>query len=145
VPAHITLVFPFAPAVRLDRSVVASLAEILGGVTAFEFELQGPARFPTTLYLVPEPASDFVCLTEAIAGRFPEYPPYEGAFDSVVPHLTVAHGDDAVLSEAEADVRHLLPIRSAAREVFLLEEVEPDWGRWQVHSRLSLGGEPPSR
>ncbi len=31
-----------------------------------------------------------------------------------------------------------LPIRSVAREALLLEEVEPDWGRWQVRAGYLL-------
>ncbi len=140
-PAHITLLFPFAPATKLDQLVIASLAEIVAEVDPFEFALRKPGRFPTTLYLAPEPASPFVRLTEAIVRRFPEHPPYEGAFDSVMPHLTVAHGDAALMDEAETDVERSLPIRSVAREVVLLEEVEPDWGRWKVRARLPLANQ----
>lgn len=144
VPAHITLVFPFVPALQLDQGVIASLAEIVGGVDAFEFELREPARFPGTLYLAPKPASPFIRLTEAIVRRFPEYPPYEGEFESVVPHLTVAHGDALLMDEAEADVARSLPIRSVAREAVLLEEVEPNWGRWEVRAQFLLGRQSSS-
>ena len=136
VPAHITIVFPFVPARELDRRVIGSLAELFGAVSRFEFELRTIARFPATLYLAPEPGAAFVRLTEAVVRRFPAYPPYEGAFDGAVPHLTVAQGDEDVMRAAEEDIRRSLPIRAVAREALLLEEVEPDWGRWQVRSRL---------
>jgi hypothetical protein len=42
------------------------------------------------------------------------------------------------MDEAEADVERSLPIESVAREVILLEEVEPDWGRWKARARLPL-------
>jgi hypothetical protein len=42
------------------------------------------------------------------------------------------------MDEAEAEVRSRLPIRTVAREALVLEEVEPDWGRWQVRARLPL-------
>lgn len=141
VPAHVTLAFPFAPATQLDQLTIASLAEVVGEVAPFGFGLAKAARFPTTLYLAPEPASPFIELTEAIVSRFPEYPPYEGAFDSVVPHLTVAHGNGTLMDEAEADVGRRLPIRSVAQEALLLEEVGPDWGRWQVRARLPLASQ----
>ncbi len=144
VPAHITLVFPFAPVSQLDEVVIGSLAEVIGEASAFAFELRQRARFPTTLYLAPEPAVPFVRLTAAIVRRFPGYPPYEEAFDSVVPHLTVAHGDAALMDEADADVERSLPIQSVAREVILLEEVEPDWGRWKVRAQFLLGSQPSS-
>jgi 2'-5' RNA ligase len=136
VPAHITLIFPFVPARQLDQQIVGSLEQIVRETAPFEFELREAARFPMTLYLVPLPSAAFAQLTEAIVRQFPDYLPYGGAFDTIVPHLTVAHGDDPVLDEAEADVQHILPIKSIAREALLLEEVKADWGRWEVRARL---------
>ena len=143
-PAHITLIFPFVPATQIDRfqQDMASLAEILGQTAPFEFEFREAAGFPTTLYLAPEPSDAFVRLTEAINRRFRRHPPYGGAFDSIVPHLTVAHGNDVVMDEAQADVQRVLPIKSIAREAVLLEEVEADWGRWEVRARLPFAGRP---
>jgi 2'-5' RNA ligase len=135
VPAHITVVFPFAP---VDETVIASLTEIFAAVPGFEFALRRAARFPDTLYLAPEPAEEFVRLIEAVVRRFPAYPPYEGAYETVIPHLTVAQGDEAVLRDAERAVGRLLPIRAVAREAVLLEEVEPDGARWQIRRRLPL-------
>ena len=142
VPAHITLIFPFVPATRLDQQTVGSLEQIIRETAPFEFELRDAARFPTTLFLVPDPSAAFARLTEAIVRQFPDYPPYGGAFDTIVPHLTVAQGNDLVLDEAEADVRRILPITSTAREALLLEEVEADWGRWEVRARLPFAGCP---
>jgi 2'-5' RNA ligase len=139
VPAHITLLVPFAPAPHVDPQVISSLAELVGAVPAFAFDLRGAERFPGVLYLAPEPASTFARLTEAIVTRFPDYPPYGGAFETVVPHLTVAEGDDVVLDEVEAAVERFLPIRAVAREAVLLEEVEPDWRAWHVRARIPLG------
>ena len=142
VPAHITLIFPFVPTAQLNQPTVTSLTQILRDTAPFEFELGAAARFPTTLYLAPEPSAAFVRLTEAIVRRFPEYPPYGGAFDNIVPHLTVAHGNDAVMDEAEADLQSSLPIKSIAREALLLEEVEADHGRWDVRARLPFASSP---
>lgn len=138
VPPHITLVFPFVPADQLNDEAIASLAAVASATAAFEFELRTTARFPAVLYLEPEPAATFTRLTEAIVRRFPEYPPYEGAFDVVVPHLTVAQGEAPLLAEVEVDVARLLPISAVAHELVLLEEIEPDSGRWQVRARLPL-------
>jgi 2'-5' RNA ligase len=140
VPPHITLVFPFVPADGIDEEVVSSLGALFAASERFEFELRETRRFPATLYLPPAPAAPFVRLTDAIVARFPEHPPYGGAFDSIEPHLTVAQGEPEVLSEAEEAVRPLLPISSEACEAVLLEEVEPDWGRWRIHTRLPFGG-----
>ena len=142
VPAHITLIFPFVPATQLDQEMVGSLEQIVHETAPFEFELRAAARFPTTLYLVPQPSAAFARMTEAIVRQFPDYPPYGGAFDTIVPHLTVAHGNDLVLNAAEADVQRVLPIKSMAREALLLKEVEADWGRWEVRARLPFVGSP---
>jgi 2'-5' RNA ligase len=138
IPAHVTILFPFVPAARLDAAVIATLAEVVAETPAFDFTLARTERFPDTLYLAPEPPQPFVRLTEAIHARFPEYPPYEGSFDTVVPHLTVAHGNTALMDEAERDVATGLPIAARADEVVLLEEIEGDWGRWDVRERFPL-------
>lgn len=140
VPPHVTLVFPFAPAERIDDELIASLSELVSRVEEFDLELRETARFPELLYLVPEPPAPFMQLTGAIVGHFPGYQPYEGAFtlNDLVPHLTVAYGDAAFLDEVDADVSPKLPIVARVQEAVLLEEVEPDWGRWVVRSRLPL-------
>jgi hypothetical protein len=43
-------------------------------------------------YLAPRPAQPFVDLIAAVTARWPEYPPYEGIHETVVPHLTLGHG-----------------------------------------------------
>lgn len=138
IPAHITLLFPFVPAELVDDRVLADLRSLFAATPAFEFAMRRTARFPDTLYLAPEPAEPFVRLTEEIVRRFPDYPPYEGAFDTVVPHVTVAHGEPELLDEAHADVRRALPLRSVASEAILLEELEPDWGPWGPRERFPL-------
>ena len=139
IPAHVTLLFPFVPAAELDEAVIAALAEVVTEGTPFEFSLARTARFPDTLYLAPEPPEPFVRLTRAIHARFPDHPPYEGAFETIVPHLTVAHGDAELMDEAERDVAPGLPIAAHVDDVVLLEEIEGEWGRWDVRSRLALG------
>ena len=50
---------------------VGSLEEIIRETAPFEFELRDAARFPTTLFLVPDPSAAFARLTEAIVRQFP--------------------------------------------------------------------------
>jgi 2'-5' RNA ligase len=138
IPAHVTLLFPFVPASEIDDRLVAELSELFGGFENFNFELRETRRWPEMVYLAPEPPEPFVDLTEAIVARYPDYPPYEGVFDSIVPHLTVAHGGASLLGQAEAELLESLPIGVVAREVVLLEETVPDWGRWQTRARFAL-------
>jgi 2'-5' RNA ligase len=142
VPAHVTILFPFVPAHEIDDALVDELRDLFAGFEPFSFELREPRRFPGVLYLAPEPSDVLLELIHAVAARYPGCPPYGGeiALDAVVPHLTVARGDAALLDEAEAEARRALPIATEARELLLLEEVEPDWGRWQGRAALPLGG-----
>lgn len=133
IPAHVTLLFPCPPP---EEPVVEAVRDVLGGVRAFDVDFPALRRFPGTLYLAPEPAAPFTSMIEALVARFPDWPPYGGAFDSVVPHLTVAQGDEATLAAAEAGMSPRLPLRGRAGEVTLLTEVEPE--RWLVDASFPL-------
>ncbi|WP_334662122.1 2'-5' RNA ligase family protein [Streptomyces bottropensis] len=75
-------------------------------------------------------------LTEAIADRWPETPPFGGQFDEVLPHLTIAQGqDDAVLEEAEADLCGRLPVTARVSSVDLMVH---DGTRWQQRASFAL-------
>jgi hypothetical protein len=139
VPAHVTVLYPFVPAAEVDEALLADLRALFAGLPSLAFELRECRHFPAVLYLAPEPPEPFVALTEAVVAAYPAYPPYEGVFAEVVPHLTAAEGDRAVLARAEGEIRPLLPIHAEAREVVLLEEIDPELGRWRTHSRLPLG------
>jgi hypothetical protein len=127
VPAHVTILFPFFDAEEVDE---AAVADLISGFPAFDFELDQVDRFPDgTTWLRPTPSLPFVDLTAAVWQRWPERPPYEGAFDQVIPHLTI--------SATPLDVQLELPIAARAREVMLIEEDEPS-GRWTARLHLPL-------
>jgi len=130
IPAHVTLLFPFVPSEKADDTLLADLSELFGAQPAFSFSLPRVARFPEVAWLAPEPATPFRRLTELIYSRYPDYPPYEGVHDEIIPHLTVGVGDAALQDEIEAALRPQLPIYAEARHVTLL--VEDDVGRWRV-------------
>ncbi|MGN6781620.1 MAG: 2'-5' RNA ligase family protein [Marmoricola sp.] len=91
--AHITLLAPFGGDAEPTPGEVAEVARFCADVTPFAFALTEVAAFPSgTRYLCPSPAGSFSRLTHRLHRLFPEYPPYEGAFDVVVPHLTVPPG-----------------------------------------------------
>jgi 2'-5' RNA ligase len=128
VPAHVTILFPFADPAAIDENDVA---EVIAGFRPFTFELDRVERFADGLvWLHPEPSAPFAALTEAVWRRFPDYPPYEGAHDVVIPHLTV--------SETPVEVDAPLPIKSAARAVEWIEEAAD--GRWSVRRVFALQG-----
>ena len=138
IPPHVTLLHPFLPAVAIDDDVLGQLRSLFSASPVFAVAFAEARRWPGMLYLAPEPPEPFARLTEAIVDRWPDYPPYEGIHDEVIPHLTVAYGDDPLLREVEADVSGKLPIRTTVREAVLLVERVPDV-RWETRERFALG------
>jgi hypothetical protein len=128
VPAHISILFPFADGADIDEQAIA---ELVAPFRQFEFELDSVERFDSgPVWLHPEPSAPFAELTDAVWRRFPDYPPYEGAHEVVVPHLTVSY------EPIELDVT--LPIRATAREVTLIEETAD--GHWAVRRVFPFQG-----
>jgi len=133
VPAHITINYPFQAITDKSRQqVYASLEALFKGFQAYEYSLKENRRFPGVLYLAPEPEQPFKELIQAVANRFPESPPYEGVFDEVIPHLTVADvEEEAVLDRVSFDFtaisRGRLPVHSRANAVCLLDNREGLW------------------
>ncbi|HET9833031.1 MAG TPA: 2'-5' RNA ligase family protein [Vicinamibacterales bacterium] len=130
VPAHITLLYPFAHASKVADSI-DTLHQLFSRVPAFEFSLVGTRRFPETAYLHPEPTTTFIRLIDMLVRQWPEFPPYGGAFSTVTPHLTVAQqATPEVLDAVDAAVSVHLPIVCGAKEAWLL--CSDEHGFWSV-------------
>jgi 2'-5' RNA ligase len=136
VPAHITLLYPFVPTEHVDEGLMRELRALLASQPAFPFRLTRVARFPDVAWLAPEPPDRFTALTELIVARYPDYPPYEGIHDEVIPHLTVAEGGVELQDEVETALTPRLPIQAEANLVALLAEDET--GRWHRAERFPL-------
>ena len=138
VPAHVTLIYPFMPPDGLKDDVRRRIEQIIAAEPAFPFQLTSVRRWPNVVYLAPDPAEPFRRLTSTLAQAFPEYPPYEGAHQDVVPHLTVAQDvPDDYYAAAEHALAAMLPIRDVAREAWLIGHT-PDQP-WHTLWRLPLG------
>jgi 2'-5' RNA ligase len=131
VPAHITVLVPFMSPERITEAVLQRVHQALSEVPAFSFTLAKVHRFPATTYLAPESAAPFIALTQSLVRSFPEYPPFGGEHESIIPHLTVAHGS---ASEAEAAAAELTvaiqthgPIAGSCASVSLLENSSGLW------------------
>jgi 2'-5' RNA ligase len=134
VPAHITILFPFAPPEEVDED---ALAELVAAHPAFAFELASVEHFDDGVtYLAPVPAAPFAALTRDVATRWPEHPPYEGVIDvdDVVPHVTVG--------ERRLELSPPLPIACRADAVLLIEEDDPG-GIWRTRQSFPLGDSTP--
>ena len=139
VPAHVTILYPFLPPQEIDAEVLAILRGIAGSVRPFDYRLRETRRFPVALYLAPEPDSGFAALTAAVHRAFPAYPPFAGKFDVVVPHVTVAHADDALLCEIAVELRIALPpagVFARCEEMVLIEDSR---GHWEPMQEFGLG------
>ena len=140
IPAHVTILFPFVQASELTKAHRSSLAAIARRHQPFEIDFRRVGRFPTVVYLVPEPSAPITALTEGIAAAYPGYLPYGGMFDEVVPHLTVTEDESAPLDAIAAETGRWLPFTHRATALEVL--VESSEGRWRGRWRLSLGIRP---
>ncbi len=138
-PSHITLLYPFMPLETASPEHLSQLAHIFDHTPSIRFVLSEVGWFDQrVLYLRPDVADQFVDLTAAIVKEFPEFPPYGGAFDEVLPHLTVL--EDAPIEQmkdAERRIRRKVPIKGVATEVWLVH-AEQSSGRCHVVRRFPL-------
>jgi 2'-5' RNA ligase len=132
---HLTVIDPFVPSFLLDADVLAGVREALEGFGPFSYELAGVGRFPGVLYLAPEPAEPFVAMTQALWQRFPEHPPYEGRFEEIVPHVTLALGAEPPGLAEHVAAR--LPVHGHVDDVWLF--MEDASGAWGPAERFALG------
>ena len=137
--AHITVLYPFMAPQLLDAAILRNAAAALAAHEQFPFSLKSLGRFPEVAYLVPEPAEAFIALTLGLARAFPLFAPYGGAFERVIPHLTVANG---ALQTALADLDRLIarlavqgPVSAVCTQVTLIENSS---GRWQPLQAFEL-------
>ncbi|HET9500230.1 MAG TPA: 2'-5' RNA ligase family protein [Marmoricola sp.] len=115
--AHITLLAPFGRESTPTSGELDEVARFFAEQAPFAFRLTDVCTFPSGIrYLSPEPAARFSRLTQGLHRLFPEYPPYRGEFDIVVPHLTIP--EDAVVGP--------LPLAGHLREATLLHSDHGD-------------------
>ncbi len=121
VVAHITLLGPFVDEARIDEGILGELRAFFDTVLPFGFRLTDVCAFPSgTTYLSPDPAAPFRLLTQGLLRNFPEFPPYGGAFESVVPHLSVPLGPDEDLDSLTEALAPSLPLSAHAVEAALV-------------------------
>ena len=138
VPAHITLIYPFMPPSELKDDVRTRVEQIVASEPAFPFVLGAVRRWPNVVYLEPRPDDPFRRLSAALAAAFPDYPPYEGAYEDVVPHVTVALDvPEDYFAAAEHALPPMLPIRDVCREAWLIGHT-PELP-WHTLWRLPFG------
>jgi 2'-5' RNA ligase len=141
VPAHVTVLFPFLPPDEIDEHVLATLGRAAATVPAFFVALDRLGWFgDRVVWLAPSPAEPFQRLTAAVTSHFPGVQPYDGAFDEVVPHLTLGHDHPVdVLKAAAEAVAPQLPIRARVDTLRLITGRRDAGGSWLTQALLPLG------
>jgi hypothetical protein len=136
---HITLLVPFVPAPLLDDALESRVRHVLARHNPFDYQLDRVERWPGgILYLAPQPALHFVKLAEALIAEFPDYPPYDGEHDEVIPHATVAVSDDpGLLDRIAHELEPKLPIACRASSAELVERGADR--RWSTRRSYPLG------
>jgi 2'-5' RNA ligase len=127
-PAHVTLLYPFATPGSIDDAVRERIRAIVAGHGPFSMTLVGVGRWPDALYATVEPDGPVRALQADLAAAFPGLPLYGDLGLRFVPHVTVVEGpgvaDPAVASDA-AWVE--LPVDRHIPEVHLLVKADVRW------------------
>ncbi len=142
-PAHITVLYPFAPPGQLDIEGSLALKQLASSVKPFDFELTAVDEFPGVVWLRPRPDDPFRELTRLLWRAFPDYPPYGGRYPDSQPHLTLAvvpDGEEQALlaNEIRDDLERQLPIPASA--AWLSVFTRPSAGHWERAKSLPFGG-----
>ena len=127
-PPHVTLIYPFADSADVD-SRIAGIGRALGWLSPFEAVFRETGRFAGTLYLKPEPGERFVAIAEALVRAFPEFPPYGGEHDEIVPHVTVAQGSESLLAGLEEELVGRVELQTRVERAWLMEDTPTGWRR----------------
>ena len=127
-PAHFTVVYPFRPVDALTAGDHERLADLFEAEPAFRVHGSRTAWFADqVLYVPPDDPEPILDLIAAVTAAFPDRPPYGGAHDTVVPHLTVGHDSPvAALQDAERDVLRALPFSEDVTTVALWRGPAPN-------------------
>lgn len=128
----------------IDGSVLAELARLFAAASRFRFRLDRTAWFgDDVLWLAPRDPSPFSALTRRVHQSFPRFPPFEGRFAEVIPHLTIGHGHPASdLRAAEVAVEPYLPIDGQVAAVTLVTR-QSVGAQWTTAAIFSLRAEEP--
>jgi 2'-5' RNA ligase superfamily len=136
ITTHVTVLTPFLPEAEITEDVLAELRGVFAGIAAHDLTFAKIGRFPTVLYLVPEPDQPVRDMIAALGARWPQCPPYGGAFEDPAPHLSVVRdADEAGYDQAARILETRLPLRTRAAAVDLLIY---DGRRWNLRERFPL-------
>lgn len=124
VPPHVTILTPFLPPQAVTEAVIVRLQTALQTTAAFSCRFERTRWFgQDVLWLEPRPADPFRQMTMAVWTAFPDFPPYGGAADDVIPHLTIGERSTAgyeAMQVAEQRLQPTLPIATVIDHIQLI-------------------------
>lgn len=136
VPAHLTLLYPFAEERQLGDEALEVVGAIAARHPALRLTLGEGRRFPDTLYASVEPDGPVRALQAELAAAFPTLPLYGGRF-GFEPHVSILEGPAAADPLAMDDPAwRTLPVDQLVDAIDLITGRD---GVWAARRRFPLG------
>lgn len=127
VPWHVTVIIPFLKPTGLSKTKLTKMRDIAASHTETGLIFDEFGRFPDNLHLLPKKNSTLWSLTNALCDAFPETPPYEGQFEALHLHATVAAGSDEHLHQAHAKLFATRPFTAQLDCIAVYQRVASEW------------------
>jgi 2'-5' RNA ligase len=137
---HLTLLYPFVRRDAVTQELLEGLRGFFAERAPIQFGLARLEEFQSVVaYIAPEPDGELKELMRSLWAKYPDTPPYGGAFSEPVPHATfVSYARTSVnLDQVRTRVAPLLPIACTISAASLLEEYEPE--RWRELESIPFG------
>lgn len=141
VPAHVTITYPFKPVHQLTADDHYRLSHLFGSIRSFVITCESTGWFGKDfLYVQVKDPIPVVAMVDAVTAEFPDFPPYGGVFEELVPHLTVGSDQRADLMLAQREVQRELPFAQevASVELWTGPALTSRQGTWTMERRYRL-------
>ena len=117
-PAHITVLYPFAPPDKLE-STYPDVQKLCKNIQPFDVTLEGYGRFPKFIYMKLKDGDPIRTIFRQFQKNFPEYRPYDGLYgDDLLPHITIAEFESEA-EQATAELPDYPPITFRVSQVHI--------------------------
>ena len=121
------------------RTYCLTIVEAAAGASPFEAEFDDFGWFADrVVWLAPSQPEQFTGLMVRMMNAFPGCLPYGGAFDEVVPHVTIGEGGEMHLLHAAMEaIRPQLPLEVNVTSLSLMAG-STESASWHVIERVAL-------
>jgi len=137
---HITVAYPFLPLTNITADVVETLGSFFAAVPTVDFAMDTLTWFGSdVVYLEPTPVDAFRSMVVELQRVFPDFVPYDGEFETIVPHLTLSeHGSEGDRRQLAQRAKKFLPLSATATHVWLMSNHRHE-GDWTLIKVFELG------